>query len=488
MLPNKAELNLEDMELLFSAENLCDFNDSWKATGVSTDTRDISEGALFVALVGENTDGHDRIAEAIEKSASAVVCHQSWAESNKEILNDTPYIIVNDTLRALGDIARHHRRRFDYPVVAIGGANGKTSTKEMTASIMAQKYNVLKTYKNFNNQIGVPLMLLQMNNEYNALVLEIGTNEPGEIAILSAIAEPTHGLITNIGREHLEQLINLDGVEMEETFLFGYLHKQGGTSFINIDDSRLKRYAAIIDKKVSYSAMNAPDTEANEESKGYGLIGGEIKCDVNAEISLNAELKPSISLKYKDRKVEVHLNTIAYTSGLNAVAAAAIGFDLGLSDEEMKKGLESYKPDDSSGYGRMLLEKAGGISILNDSYNANPESMTAALNTIGAMETNGKKYAVLADMLELGEAAEKEHIDIIKYAAGKADMIYLTGAEMKKAISKIGPSGFAHIQYFADKDGLADELLNSINDRDVLLVKGSRGMRMEKIVLKIKEK
>ena len=484
MLPNKAEFKYEELIAIFGEDAVNNFNEDFQSTGVSTDTRDIAEGNIFVALPGENSDGHTRIEEAINKGASAIVCEADKAGQYDAVMRSIPYIAVNDTLDALGELAKYHRGRFSYPVVAIGGANGKTTTKDITVHLLSQKYKVLGTYKNFNNRIGVPLMLLQMNDEYNCAVLEIGTNEPGEIAILSDITDPTDGLITNIGREHLEKLINLDGVELEETFLFGKLHKTGGNSYINLNDKRLKKYTAIIEKKVGFGLREGLSKEGDSD-----LIPKEVFTpDIAGDMKLNEDLQPLLTLEFEGRKIEAQMQAAGYIFGINALGASAIAFKLGLSDEEIKQGLESYLPDSSNDYGRMLIEKKGNLAIINDCYNANPESMLKALDTLAEYNNKGKTIAVLADMLELGDASEEEHINIIKYAAGKAGNVFLAGPEMQKDLEKCEEATALNTTHFTDREELKNKLSELLSDCAAILIKGSRGMKMEEFVNFVKEK
>jgi UDP-N-acetylmuramoyl-tripeptide--D-alanyl-D-alanine ligase len=466
MLSNKAYFDKFDLEVLFSSEDLKNIPENWKCTGVNTDTRNISKENLFVALSVGNNDGHDYIDAAFNNKVSAVIVNNAWYQNCHTKYKNQPIIIVDDTLTALGKLANYHRRRFNFPVIAIAGSNGKTTTKELTASALSEKYNVLKTHGNFNNQIGLPLMLFTMEDSYDLAVLEIGTNEPGEIEKLSYILEPTHGLITNIGKEHLEKLIDIDGVEIEETYLFGYLYKTGGACFINTDDKRLRKYLALIEDKVSYGI-----------GKNHQMI--------KADISLNDQLNPIINFKVENRNFIVRMNTLGYASGLNAIAAASIALYFGLSDEEIKKGLEKFTPESGHGYGRMLLEKIDNITLINDTYNANPESMKDALNTLNRMNANGKKIAVLGDMRELGKNSTDEHSELLNYAIDKADFILLYGPEMNKAIKYIEKKD--KIKAFDSKEVLFKEMTEILDKDDLLLIKGSRGMAMEKIIIDLKK-
>ncbi len=465
MIQNKAEFNKLDLLTLFGNYSLINFPNNLTCMGVSIDTRIIKPGELFVALIGENSDGHIRISEAYEKGAAAAIVNQKWFKDNSGSVA-FPVIVVKDTLHALGKLAKYHRKRFNIPVIAIGGSNGKTTTKNMTAHLLSQKFSILKTHENFNNQVGVPLMLLQLDSTFNAAVLEMGTNEPGEISILSSIMEPTHGLITNIGREHLEKLIDLDGVELEETYLFGFLMKRNGLPFINFDDARLKQYSRLFEKYVSFGISD--------------------EADVRVGITFDSELHPVLKFTIEGRQLSAKLQTIGYTTALNAIAAVAIGISFGMNGEEIITGIESYKPEEAHGYARMLLEHVGSITLINDCYNANPDSMQMALKTLKDFDSKGRRFAVLGDMRELGEASFAEHCNILERAKISADFTYLFGKEMKIAYEKAANT--SAIKHFEIKEEISNELKTKLQAGDILLVKGSRGMSMETIINELKTK
>ncbi len=474
MRENKAVFTKDELAVNLGDSAVQFLPDGWSCEGVRSDSREIVNGNLFVALKGETTDGHNYIQKAFDLGASAALVDQHWYKdvilslSKDEIDKcNSKFIIVKDTLKALGKLANIHRRRFNIPVVAIAGSNGKTTTKDLTASVLSQKFKVLTTYRNFNNQIGLPFMLFQLESTHEIAVLEIGTNEPGEIPILSNILEPTHGLITNIGKEHLEKLIDLDGVEMEETFLFGFLHKTGGICFVNLDDERLCKYGIILEDEVSYSST---DKDAM----------------INANISLNENLNPILSFTATYRQFDVQMKTIGYASALNAVAAASVGLHFGLTNDEIISGLEKYQPESGHGYARMLVEKIGNFKILNDCYNANPDSMEMAFHSLKIISGVGRKLAVIGDMRELGEASFEEHKKILEKASEIADLIFIFGVEMNRAYASIYKSN--KILQFDTKEELIDTLESEIKENDVILVKGSRGMAMEKIIIELKNR
>ncbi len=459
MLKNKASFTGAELLSIFGAGNVICDDSGFDTTGVSIDTRTIEAGNIFVALKGEKIDGHSKVADAFGKGAAVAVVLSEWHESNKDGLAGKAIVTVENTIQALGKLGKFHRHRFDFPVIAIGGSNGKTTTKEMTAHLLSEKYSVLKTHENFNNQIGLPLMLLRFGDEYDVAVLELATNQPGEIAVLSNLAAPTHGLITNIGKEHLEGFIDLDGVEMEETFLFGHIRKHGGIAFINADDGRISRYMPVLEKRVIFGMA---------ENQG-----------LNVKIKFDEKIRPILTLSFEGRQVNAHLSCFGMASALNAAAAAAIGFKLELSGEQIKKGLESFRPQKGHGYGRMFLEEKGGLTILNDCYNANPSSMEMAIDTLAMYPCNGRRIAVLGDMREMGDASAEEHISILNYAAEKADLTLVTGGEMLKAATSINNPD---ILLYETKAELTAYLIDNATPEDIILVKGSRGMKMEDVV------
>ncbi|MCX7735652.1 MAG: UDP-N-acetylmuramoyl-tripeptide--D-alanyl-D-alanine ligase [Candidatus Kapabacteria bacterium] len=464
MLINLAEFNTYELSVLFGEQNLHNFTENTFCKGVSTDTRTLVEGNCFIALKGDNTDGHARIKEAFEKGASFVISEKEWFSENKNEFSTKPIITVNNTLKALGQLGNYHRNRFNCQIIAVGGSNGKTTTKDIIAYVLSGKFNILKTAENYNNQIGVPLTLLQLNENIDIAVIEIGTNEPGEISILSSIVQPTHGLITNIGREHLEKLIDLDGVELEETFLFGHLKKHNGFAFVNFDDQRLKKYSNFLDKRVTY--------------------GTDSNADINAEIQLDSMLHPIINFKYNSKSIEIKLKTIGYGTAYSAIAAFAVANHFELSEEMIKQQLESFYHTTEHIYGRMLLEKITDFTLINDCYNANPDSMALSLKVLESYKNTGKKYAILGDMLELGVSSKDEHIQVLKTASEVADLVLAYGSEMLSAKNELE---LKNIQHFEEKNELFDFLLNLISTDDVLLVKGSRGMKMEEIIKKLKD-
>lgn len=461
MIENKAQFSRYELELVFKKENLINIDDNINVIGISIDTRKIVAGNLFIPLKGANIDGNTLITAAIENGSIVSLVDREYFNTNQVELEDLPLIIVDDTLKAIGLLANLHRKRFKIPVIAIGGSNGKTTTKEMLSHILSADNKVLKTYKNYNNQLGVPLMLLSLDESYDVAVLEIATNEPGEISYLSEILEPTHGLITNIGKEHLEMLIDIVGVEMEETFLFGQLRKFNKMAFLNYDDPILQKYANLLDTKY--------------------VFGQDDGMHFTYKIELDEELHPTINAKtYDGKELSVKLTgVVGKIQAYNAAASIAIALELGEELEIVKKSISEYKPELGHEYGRMLVEKIGNLTILNDCYNANPNSVSVALDTLALYD--GYKIAILGDMLELGENKVEEHIEILNKASEIAEEVYLYGEIFR------GIEHQSNCTHFTEKDGITKKILES-NKQSFILVKGSRGMRLEEVINSLKSK
>ncbi len=471
IVSNFISLSKKDLEYIFGENSFFNIPENWYASGVSIDSRTLNSENLFVCIKGENFDAHTKVEEVFEKKCAACVVEKEWFNRNINDYPNKPFIVVENTIKAFGEIAQFHRLRFDIPIIAVAGSNGKTTTKDFIAHLLSTQYNVLKTSKNFNNQIGVPMMLLEINEEHQVAVIEIGTNEPGEIDILSRMLVPTHGIITNIGKEHLEKLIDLDGVELEETYLFGYLKKHEGVAFLNFDDERLRKYSRILDKYISFGT----DENAN----------------INSKIVLDEQLHPSLSFQVENFTIQAKLQPQGKSFGLSAIASTAVAIHFGISKENIEKGLSTFEADSSNSYGRLLFEQIGSNIIINDCYNANPNSMENALNTLFEMKCTGKKIAVLGDMLELGEAAFNEHKEIIHKAAKSANIVFIYGKQFGEVFNRENyfnqENFYKSLHYFNDKSILINELKKTILENDILLVKGSRGMKLEEIILEIKK-
>jgi UDP-N-acetylmuramoyl-tripeptide--D-alanyl-D-alanine ligase len=383
---------------------------------------------------------------------------------------------VPDTLVAYGEIARAHRRSFACPVVAIAGSNGKTTTKELVADVLAERFTVLRTEGNLNNLIGVPAMMLRMSEAYDIAVIEIGTNAPGEIGRLCEILEPTHGLITNIGREHLELLGSIEGVAEEEGALFDYLRRSGGIAFVNLDDPFTARLGRSLERTVTYG-----------RKRNAAVRGAFGRLDANGapSVRITDARNPA-----RVREFALQLRMPGVHAAINALAAATVGLTFRVPPTVLKRTLERFEPIlYRSGYARLATMRATcGATVLNDTYNANPDSVATALATLRALKPGkgGRRIAVLADMKELGASSESEHARIGEEIAtmGKIDLALFLGEQMVHAHRVLvdRSDGAVESRHFERKDLLARALLDEIGPADVVLVKGSRGMKMEEVV------
>jgi UDP-N-acetylmuramoyl-tripeptide--D-alanyl-D-alanine ligase len=429
-------------------------------SGVSTDSRAVKKNDLFFALKGEKFDAHDFIDSVVKAEAVAIVVHREWSLKNEKYFRTFPclFVIVNDTTVAFGELARIYRRKFDIPVIAIGGSNGKTTTKEMVNAVLRTKYDVLSTEGNLNNHIGVPQTLFRLTSKHDVAVVEIGTNHFGELKYLSEIVEPTHGLITNIGKEHLEFFGDEDGVAKEELELFNYLNSHRAVAFVNSDDRYLEEGAAKLKKQVSYGMFSKADVRAKKiMTNEIGQSGFEI-----------AWQKKNISFN-------VMLGVPGLHNVTNALAASAVGLKLRVKPKKIAKALREF----SSASKRMEVLSNNGIIILNDTYNSNPDSVIVALKTLSTFNTRGKKIVVLGDMRELGDTSKREHTNIgVEVSEMKFDHLFTFGPFSKYTSEAFGVSA----KHFESKEELSKELKIMLKQGDVVLVKGSRGMKMEEVV------
>jgi UDP-N-acetylmuramoyl-tripeptide--D-alanyl-D-alanine ligase len=425
-----------------------------KFTGVSTDSRHVRRGELFVALRGENFDGNAFVAGAFRRGAAAAVVD---TPAGLRAAGKHPVVLVKDSAKALGAIARAYRSKFILPVVAVAGSNGKTTTKEMVAKVLGKKYSVLSTEGNLNNHIGVPATLFRLRPSHEVAVVEVGTNHFGEVRRLAATALPTHGLITNIGREHLQFFGTIAGVAKAEGELFGHLAASGGTAFVNADD---RRVAALASK----TATTVP----------YGFTGpGCTVRGTRLKIGANGTAQFTVAGR-NNARFAVRLTVPGAHTAANALAAAAVGLAFGVPPRSIAAALAGFRPVGK----RMETTKVNGVTVINDTYNANPDSMLSALGTLALFRGRGKRIAVLGDMLELGANARREHA-LVGAAAGKLGVTDLLAfGPLSKAYVKAAGAG----RHYADKRRLAADLRSMTGPGDVVLVKGSRGMKMEEIV------
>ena len=427
-------------------------------SGISIDSRTLRPGECFIAISGEKFDGHQFIDKALRNGANAIVYHESNLISNQSA--EIEYIPVTDTLQFLMEFAGWYRSLFDIPVIGITGSAGKTTTKEMLSSVLEQKYQIAKTKKNMNNFIGTSLTLLNLMDTTEIAVVEIGTNHPGEIEVLSQMVKPTHAAITNIGSGHIGFFGSKEAIYKEKTALFDSM-KDKSDIFINIDDPHLQQY--------DNPRLRAHSFAINQQADYQARI-----------ISLNAR---GCARFIVNQGPEIQLSIPGKHQVENALLAAAIGLNLGVSQLEVRKGLEIITKTDK----RMESIRIKSVNFINDAYNANPESMQAAIDFLAELplKTGRKKILILGDMLELGAKSENYHRKIGKYLGGKKiDEIYCLGEESRfiiEELEKLSPNG-TNYYFFDTYEDTAQQLRQTLKPNDVVLLKGSRGMALENIL------
>ena len=425
-------------------------------TGVSIDSRTLQVGEAFFAIVGHRLDGHAFLADAAARGAACVVVHTL----PDDVPANVPLILVEDTTRALGRLAAWHRTRFSGPVVAITGSIGKTTAKELTAAVLATRWDVLKPASSFNNQWGLPLTLLRLGAEHGAAVVELGTNQAGEIATLAAIAKPTVGVVTMVAAVHTEFLGSIEGVREEKAALVRAL-RPDGVAVLNADDARV--------------ASMARETPARSVTFGRARGAG---VTVAGDVT-DTETGVAFTLEIAGRRQPVTLAFAGRHNVSNALAAAAVGLALGLGIEDIARGLAAARPVG----GRGVWKRAGDVAILDDTYNASPASVRAALDTLAARRGTRRAIVVLGDMLELGALSDEAHREVGRaIAALPADELVGVGRAAALAVEAARAAGLGEAHHTATFEEAVTRLLKRLAPGDVVLVKGSRGMRMERVV------
>jgi len=413
-----------------------------ESSGVCTDTRKIKSDNLFFALKGDNFNGNTYAQQAIKNGASYAII------DDEKFLVSERYILVDDVLKTLQDLATYHRKHLDIPIIALTGSNGKTTTKELINCVLSSNYNTTATAGNLNNHIGVPLTLLSMNKSTEIGIVEMGANHIKEIEFLCNITCPDFGYITNIGKAHIEGFGSLEGVLQGKTELYQYLKQHDNLIFLNAEDPKLSKASEGIDTFTFSQTLNS-----------------------NVNVKLQA-VNPMVSVNYKDDVISSHL--IGSYNFTNIAAAIAIGHYFKIKPEQIKVAIESYIPSNNRS---QIIEKNKSTIIL-DAYNANPSSMSAAINNFQELTYN-YKTAFLGDMFELGHTAPEEHQRI-------ADQLIQTSCN---AIYLIGENFFNTTiedtrirKYKSFEDLKENESLEQIRDQGAILIKGSRGMKLERIL------
>jgi UDP-N-acetylmuramoyl-tripeptide--D-alanyl-D-alanine ligase len=424
---------------------------------VCTDSRKIAQGDLFFALPGEKFDGHDFIEQVIRKGAVGVVVQRERAPASP---NGCGVIAVTDTRMALGQFAARYRQDFTLPIVAIGGSNGKTTTKELVASVLRQRLPIIWSEASFNNDIGVPLTLLKLEKWHEAAVLEVGTNHPGELAPLVKMIQPRYGVITGIGREHLEFFGDVNGVADEEGWLAELLPLDGKL-FINGDSPWTRRIiertrAVIV--RAGYSDANDWRVQSPKVDEGGTTFWMQA---------------PKV-----DFSGEYRINLLGRHQVLNAAYAIAVGAEMGLSQAEIHRGLIECQPAKL----RMQLWELNGVHVLDDCYNANADSMLAALQTLQELPCKGRRVAVLGDMAEQGAQSEAAHEEVGRRAAELGIGQLFTIGKMASITARAArDAGLTRVIEFTDVETAAAALKSFMKSGDLILLKASRSARLERI-------
>lgn len=424
-------MKTEALHQLFKASN-----------GITTDTRNLTKRAIFFALKGANFNGNLFAEKAISEGCAYAVVDEA------EFATDERIILVESVLKALQDLANYHRKQFDIPVIGITGSNGKTTSKELIGAVLSQKYEALITEGNLNNHLGVPFTLLRLNTSHEIAIIEMGANKPGDIKELVEIAEPTHGIITNIGAAHIEGFGSLEGVIKTKGELYDFINATSGTVFFNSEDDTLKQILPT-----------------NADLIGFGLHGGGVR-------GILTKQTPFVSFSwsndnYESPELDTHL--VGRYNFTNFIAAICIGTYFDVEVEAINSAIENYVPSNN----RSQVSKTDRNTLIVDCYNANPTSMKAALDSFLEMTSNNK-LAILGDMLELGDISAEEHLKMVDFLKSNGLDAILVGKEMKKVQTD-------YKQYSNWEELVENESLDTLSNH-LILLKGSRGIRLEELI------
>lgn len=438
---------------------------------VIIDSRQGAEHTLFVPFIGERHDAHDFIADTYRLGTRVCFTSRKRMEAKTDGM---VYICVEDTLEALQKLGTAFRKRFHGKVIGITGSVGKTTTKEMVALAMSDKAKVLKTFGNRNGQIGVPLMMLELDDDTDVAVIEMGMSLPGEMKILAQIAQPDMALMTNIGVAHIGQLGSQENILKEKLNICSCFGKEGGVLLVNGEDEWLNRVEEYLpkDKKIKVVRFGLSN---NSDYYADAVQGAECSTDF------------MFSVKNGDDKVNVSLPVLGMHNVIDAVSALAVAKEAGKDVIMAKKLLASYEPMASRG----RLEQVGGLLLIDDTYNASPDSMRSGLDMVESLKTSGKKLVVLADVLELGKLSETCHREVGAYAAGKKiDCLVTIGTEARyiaeEAQAVLNGDGI-QIVICESRDEAFEKTLSGLNTGDVVYMKGSHGMRLDLLAQQVRK-
>ena len=413
---------------------------------VTTDSRDCPQNSIFIALKGASFNGNKFAASALEKGcAYAIIDEKEYA-----IEGDHRFILVDNCLTTFKELAREHRRQFDIPVIGITGTNGKTTSKELVSAVLAKKYNVMHTEGNFNNDVGVPKTLLRLNKEHEIAVVEMGASHPTDIKVLVEYVEPTCGMITNVGRAHLQGFGSFEGVKKTKGELYDFIKEHNALTFLNESNPDLVEMAQQrnLDRIISYG---------QSEENDYEVSGHVISC------------APFLKFEWQSNTTspcEVQTHLIGAYNIDNMLAAITIGLHFGVSPEQINEALEEYQPSNN----RSQLTETADNHLIVDAYNANPSSMAAALENFKLMEVENK-MAILGDMRELGEVSDAEHQKVVdKLQADGIENVWLVGEEFAKTNCRF--------RKFNNVDEVKAEIALHKPHNSYILIKGSNGIKL----------
>lgn len=415
-----------------------------KSHRVTTDSRDIREGDVFIALKGEKFNGNQFASRALDSGALFAVIDEKEYQINEKC------ILVPNALTFLQDLARYHRKQFRFPILGITGTNGKTTTKELCHAVLSEKYKTVATQGNYNNHIGVPLTLLNMDDSTEFGIVEMGANHPGEIKTLCDIADPDFGIITNIGRAHLEGFGSYENIIKTKKELYDYILKKNGKVFVNASDNLLMEL-----------------TEKHERIT-YGTDGDFLKAEIK-------QTTPYLVFSLKTRKGDLYVKThlIGGYNFDNAAAASCLGSYFEVDPLKIQHAIENYQPSNL----RSQLIKTSRNTVILDAYNANPSSMTVAVSNFGEMQAE-RKTAILGEMLELGDESPKAHQELVDLAIkNNLNQIFLIGSNFEHCLNNLN-----FIRYFKNTETLMEYLKQNPVTSSFILVKGSRGNKLERII------
>ncbi len=470
------------------------------STGVTTDSRKIEKGQFFIGLKGDNFDGNAYALQALEAGAAYAMVNQ---DSTAAASGDSRLIVVENTLHALWALARYHRSMIlvdgkPLTVIALTGTNGKTTTKELIREVLSTKYRVTATQGNLNNNIGVPLTLLSVNEQTQLAVVEMGASHPGDIRELVDIALPTYGLITNVGKAHLLGFGSFEGVKATKGELYDALHRTGDTAFVNVDNPHLVEMASLrADLNTVAYGLKAQGAKVLETSAEHPFLRIAVPEDLQGQpvrgtLLATEDLHHSAVGEGLENARIINTHLVGAYNADNVMAAIAVGQHFGVSLDEAVKAIEAYVPQNN----RSQMTRTGRNTLIVDAYNANPTSMEAALANFAAIKAEAK-MALLGDMLELGAESVAEHMKIVEKALESGlEELALVGEEFGKALWKLQANedefsveaplqifiGDSLVWWFADSAQLAEFLQEDAPEGYVILVKGSRGIRMENVI------